>query len=288
MITVIIPLYNKENSISVCIKSLHDQINTDFKVLIIDDGSTDKSSEIAKNSMSDKISYIRKENGGVSSARNLGILLSNTDFICFLDADDFWDCDYIESIYSLIRLFPEGDMFGMAYKIIFEDKETVPKFPIPVRFRGIIYNYFSLANSNTLFWSSAICIRKKVFTKVGIFDERIHLGEDLDLWFRIILGGGIPVFWNEPKSNYNKNPENNPGTLYKKLEHTLFYYLMDKNEDSYKSNLEYRKFVNNFILKGLIRQLLLKKDIHLIKEIVSKIKPVNYFQKASKILFKIW
>ena len=90
-ITVIVPIYNVEDLLSECLLSLKEQDFLEYEVLLIDDGSTDRSSsialEFAKNNK--KFLYFRKENGGLSSARNFGILKAKGEYIAFVDSDDF-------------------------------------------------------------------------------------------------------------------------------------------------------------------------------------------------------
>ena len=89
MISVIIPLYNKEKSISSTIESVLSQTYKDFELIIINDGSTDKSEEIIRKYLNDsRIKYYYKTNSGVSSTRNYGINIAKGEWILFLDADD--------------------------------------------------------------------------------------------------------------------------------------------------------------------------------------------------------
>lgn len=88
MISIIIPLYNKAESIKTTLESVLSQSYTDFEVLIIDDGSTDDSKNIVSEIHDDRIRYIYKDNGGVSSARNYGAMNAKSEWLFFLDADD--------------------------------------------------------------------------------------------------------------------------------------------------------------------------------------------------------
>lgn len=101
MISIIIPIFNAEQTIKRCIESVLKQKYTNYELILINDGSTDKSAQICKNYISNKVHLYNKINGGVSSARNLGINKSNGEFITFLDADDYveenWLSDYMEN-----------------------------------------------------------------------------------------------------------------------------------------------------------------------------------------------
>lgn len=104
LISVIIPVYNTENYIGVCLESLVKQTYTNFEVLMIDDGSTDNSGRICQEytESDSRFHYYRKENGGVSSARNLGIEYSRGDYLTFVDSDDWVEEDYLEVLYSAL------------------------------------------------------------------------------------------------------------------------------------------------------------------------------------------
>ena len=97
LFSVIVPVYNGEETISRCIDSVLNQEFEDFELIIVDDGSTDKTSEICK-AYGGSIKYIRKENGGVSSARNVGLKAATGKYILFIDSDDYVMPDYLRSM----------------------------------------------------------------------------------------------------------------------------------------------------------------------------------------------
>lgn len=88
MISIIIPLYNKEHYILDTINSVFCQTNKDWECVIVDDGSTDRGPELVKNIHDSRIKYLKKKNGGVSSARNFGVSKAMGEWILYLDADD--------------------------------------------------------------------------------------------------------------------------------------------------------------------------------------------------------
>src|SRR5690606_8126065 len=94
--SVIIPLYNKENFVAATIDSVLAQSFSDFELIVVDDGSSDNSGQIVQSYTDKRITYIRTENRGVSSARNLGIEKASADYITFLDADDLWKPDFLQ------------------------------------------------------------------------------------------------------------------------------------------------------------------------------------------------
>ena len=91
MISVVIPLYNKEKYIKRAIESVLNQTFQKFEIIVVNDGSTDKSAEIVQNIKDPRIRLINQKNAGVSAARNRGIQEAKYEYIAFLDADDFWE-----------------------------------------------------------------------------------------------------------------------------------------------------------------------------------------------------
>ncbi len=102
-ISIIIPVYNAESTLVRCINSVLNQTFTDFEVLIINDGSTDGSEKICRQFADGRIKYISKENGGASTARNLGMSKANGDYLCFVDCDDYIDNDMLSFMYEKIQ-----------------------------------------------------------------------------------------------------------------------------------------------------------------------------------------
>ena len=90
MFSVVIPAYNAEKFIMRSVKSVLDQTHTDFELIIVDDGSSDGTKKQLEQLSDERIRYIYQENGGVSAARNKGIIESKGQYVCFLDSDDEW------------------------------------------------------------------------------------------------------------------------------------------------------------------------------------------------------
>lgn len=187
--SVIIPLYNKESFIRNTIESVLNQTFQDFEIIVVDDGSTDKSAEKVKELNNPKINHFRTENQGVSNARNIGIQKSKADYICFLDADDYWLENHLDVLHNLILDFPEAGMYCSRYTMkISSSKEIKPKFQgIDNNFRGYIDDYFYSSLVYRVAWTSAIVIKKNVFDDVGMFDVNISSGQDTDMWIRVTL-----------------------------------------------------------------------------------------------------
>jgi glycosyltransferase involved in cell wall biosynthesis len=208
--TVVIPLYNKERHIERAIKSVLNQIFQGFEVIVVDDGSTDNSLTQLIRIKDNRIRIIKKKNGGVSSARNKGIDEANYDYIGFLDADDMWKPDFLESIKNLIDKYPKAGAYCTAFEIKKEDGTLVasPNFNYFKKdWHGIIDDYFKYALNGPLISASSIVIPKRVFNNIGGFPLGIKRGEDLDMWMRIALNYDIAYF-NRVCATYFRNAEN--------------------------------------------------------------------------------
>lgn len=180
MFSIVIPLYNKELSIKKTLISVLDQTFQAFEVVIVNDGSTDNSLTEALSIKDSRIRIIDKSNGGVSSARNHGIKHAKFEWICFLDADDLWKEDHLETINQMIIEFPNDFVFCTSFV------RSNQNFPLQKDYTTLIINdYFKEAIKRHFFWTSITAINIKIFDYVGVFSENLSRGEDLELWARI-------------------------------------------------------------------------------------------------------
>jgi len=189
-ISVIIPAYNLEGYISKAIDSVLAQSSLPFEILVIDDGSTDKTAEIIK-SYGDKVKYIFQENKGHSGARNKGIAEATGKWITFLDGDDQWLPTYIASFTTILSnnqhlKWATGNYYNFLYS---ENRKAPPisseKALLLLDGKDYISNYLIATRQNMQGFSGNKIIHRDVFEKVGHFDTSILLGEDTDLWWRI-------------------------------------------------------------------------------------------------------
>lgn len=244
MISVLIPLYNKEKSILATIQSVVNQTYTDFELLIVDDGSTDKGASIAASYPDTRIRVIRKENGGVSSARNRGIQEAKGEYIALLDADDQWDMKYLEEQIRMVIDYPKAAMWGINFAEMSEGK-LIRKLAtaLPDGYRGYVENYFQMQGRvSDLFCSSSVVIRKEVFDKVGVFDERIKYAEDSDMWLRIIVNYPV-AFYDRYMVWYLYDAENRAMNRKRLLKYWLPYYVDKYKDPLFKQNKVFYRWV---------------------------------------------
>lgn len=190
MITIIIPLYNKEASIATALRGVLAQSYQDFEVVVVDDGSTDGGAAVVEQFDDPRIRLIRQANGGVSAARNRGIAEARGQHVAFLDADDEWMPTFLEEIAALIAAYPECKARATNY--IFNSNGVksptlLRKIPFTEE-RGVMTNYFEVAScSHPPMWTSAVCIDRDLLQEIGGFPIGIKSGEDLLTWARIAV-----------------------------------------------------------------------------------------------------
>ena len=190
-ISVVIPLFNKENQIRTTLLSLFNQTFQNFEIIIINDGSTDRSVEQVKEFNDNRIRIISQTNQGVSVTRNNGIKAAQSDYVAFLDADDEWEPGYLETQMELIRKFEDCSVFACAYKIQRYNGKTgkvvLHKMPFSGE-SGILSNYFEVAScSSPPLWTSAVVAKKEALLSVGGFPANVHSGEDLLTWAKLAV-----------------------------------------------------------------------------------------------------
>lgn len=191
MISVVIPLYNKEKQIAHTLQTVLYQTFKDFEIVIVDDGCTDNSVAEVEKFNDHRIRLIHQANAGVAAARNKGIEESKYDLIVFLDADDEWKPAYLENQYALFEKYPECSVFACNYE--FKDtkgnvsRTTIKKLPFEGT-DGILSNYFEVAScSHPPICSISIMVKKAAIKNVGEFPIGIKSGEDLLTWARLAV-----------------------------------------------------------------------------------------------------
>lgn len=189
MISIVIPLYNKEKQIVKTIQSVLIQTLQDFEIVIVNDGSTDNSVAEVEKIADARIRLIHQQNAGVSAARNKGIAEASYELIAFLDADDEWKPEYLETQYALYEKYPECSVYACNYELRYDNAKVsntiIRKLPFQGQ-DGVLSNYFEVASSShPPLWTSAVMVRKEVIQVIGGFLLNATLGEDLITWAKL-------------------------------------------------------------------------------------------------------
>lgn len=190
MISVIIPLYNKEASIAAALRGVLAQTYPNFEIVVVDDGSTDGGAAVVETFDDSRIRLIRQANGGVSAARNRGIAEARGEHVAFLDADDEWMPEFLEEIVVLQKKFPKCRAQATAY-VNHDNKGYNPIILNRLPFEGehgVLTNYFEVASySHPPVCSICVCVDRSLLHEIGGFPMGIKSGEDLLTWARIAV-----------------------------------------------------------------------------------------------------
>jgi len=186
LISVIIPTYNRANLLSRAIKSVLNQDYQNFELIIIDDGSTDGTDKVVRDfqDKDKRIKYIWQVNSGSpAKPKNTGIKNAKGKFIAFLDSDDEWLAEKLEKQIKLFKISNVSNLGFVGCNAIVIDRKNKNEWEHKITkykniFKALLINDFILS-------SSSMMVKKEVFNKIGIFDEKLSVGEDWDMWIRI-------------------------------------------------------------------------------------------------------
>lgn len=234
--SIVVPLYNKGYSVCRCIDSILSQSFERYELIIINDGSTDKSLSIVENSYkkeidSGVITIVSQPNKGVSAARNLGIKLSKSNYICLLDADDEWKPSFLEEMYNLINDFPKANLYCLQHETKVDEKDPIRnRCYYKNGFRGYVKNFFKASLIGSIANSSKICIKKSALESVGGFPESHQSGEDLYVWMQISLNGSV-AFYNKVFARVNVLQDLSRSGRSVSIPYPFIYYSGDANSE---------------------------------------------------------
>ena len=225
--SIIVPLYNKAPYVRKALESVMSQTFSDWECIIVDDGSTDNSAAVCEEfsnplipSSSNPIRLIRQPNSGVAKARNVGVENSHGEFLCFLDADDWWELTFLEELDKLISEYPDAGIYCTNY-VYYKPGKT----HVALNFERGYMNYpEAYLHGEMPVWTGATCMPRCVFDEMGGFPVGIKLGEDFLLWAKTALHYPV-AFCEKPLAYYNNDvPAHLRATrnLHKPRYHMLF------------------------------------------------------------------
>ena len=198
--SVVIPLYNKEAFVTKTLNSVLNQTYQNFEVIIVNDCSTDNSLNVVQKIDDSRFKIIKhNENKGLSASRNTGINAATHSYIAFLDADDYWDSTYLETIWNLVKEYPDESVFATHYRENYNGKFFVPKSKLPKNTKGksvVIYDFFKINLGRLILTQSCIVAHKSIFKKVGYYDENVTFAEDIDFFVRCLSAYNL-VYYND-------------------------------------------------------------------------------------------
>lgn len=182
LVSVIIPVYNCEKYLAEAIESVLAQTYCPIEVIVVDDGSTDRTAEVAKQ-FSKKIRYYYQKNGGIGLARNTGVDVANGQFLAFLDSDDLWLKDKLMSQMAIFDVDPKLDiLFGHVEQIYSPELGENEK-----------RNIRPTAEVMPGYVAGCMLIRREAFLRVGLFETNWRVGEFID-WYLKAVERGLKSF----------------------------------------------------------------------------------------------
>ena len=283
LISVIINVYNGEEYIEKCIKSVINQTYKNLEILIINDGSTDNTLKICKSFKDKRIKIITTKNLGLSLSRNIGIDNSNGKYLYFIDADDFIESDTIEYLYNLIKE-NKADIstcnpfviFDYNYKLK-QKKEKIDILDSITMLKKVLL----LENMSGTIWNKLI--KKELFNDIRFEDRIIN---DVVVVYKLVINSKRIVYSNQYKYYYLKHKNCISLFGYEKYERSVdFYNAINERYNNIKNR--YPTLIENDIavLKGILKLYLL--DNIKIHEYLAKEKVINRYKElfTMKMLF---
>ena len=255
--SVIVPLYNKAEYIGKTLSSIFAQTCGDYEVIVVDDGSKDGSYDVASAAAQGhaQCRIVRQANAGVAAARNRGVELAQGEYVCFLDADDWWEPTFLEEIERLITSYPDAGLYATGYYLVRNNKRRVAPIGVEEGFQEGYINYCQTYTRRLCMpvTSSSVAMPRKVFLASGGFRGGITLGEDFDLWIRIALKHRVALL-NCPLANYYQDiPSNRRATrrLHNPANHMLWN--LDYLAEEEAGNAELKLLLDRLRASGLYR-----------------------------------
>ena len=209
-ISVAIPLYNKEREIARTLRSVLAQTLPPLEIIVVDDGSTDRSADEVERIGSPLVRLIRQENRGVSAARDRAIEEARGEYVALLDGDDLWESGYLAEIARLIAAYPGCGAYATAFRV--DDGHTLTPGNTP-QTEGIV-DFFTESLSRYVLIPSTTTLDRSLACSLGGFPEGMRMGEDQYFWTRLARRARV-CFSPEPLVRYSKAASNRSASIYR-------------------------------------------------------------------------
>ena len=201
-VSVIIPSYNSARYLGRAIDSARAQTYKDYEILVVDDGSTDDTKDVAMQ-YGRKVTYLYQQNRGVSAARNHAILKANGELLAYLDADDMWYPEKLERQVAFLDVHQECGMVHSEMSVINEQGEILHLRFYEETKRSVpqghcVKQLLMRCHIQTL----TVVERRSSFDRVGVFDDRLPVAEDYLHWIMIAAEGQAVGYLEEPLAKY--------------------------------------------------------------------------------------
>jgi glycosyltransferase involved in cell wall biosynthesis len=285
LFSVVIPLYNKQDYIRNTIQSVLDQSFKDFELIIVNDGSTDNSLKKAQQLLSkfQNHNIISQENKGLSASRNRGIREAKGELIAFLDADDIWHSEFLNTINELYINYPEASLYGTSYlekysdKNILESKKNIDKNSMYKSF--LIEDFFETNLFQPIVCQSSLAAKKLVFNDLE-YNESINLSEDIDFYIKSNLKHKFAYYYKNLATILVNIPDQitSSGIKNKNIPNFDIYEKEAINNRSLKKYIDFNRYTFSIQYK-------LDNDLENFRTLLNKI-DLNNLNLKQKILIK--
>jgi GT2 family glycosyltransferase len=208
--SVLTPAYNSAAYLAETISSVLAQTFESFEMLIVDDGSTDRTAEIADEfaRQDPRIRVFRQANAGAAAARNRGIRASRGRYFALIDGDDCWMPNFLEAQRTLLQDHPELGVISANAINMGGELDGQPWKPVSDALTRV--SLIEMLEEETSLCITAV-FRREVAERLGGFDETLRNNEDYDLWLRAALAGYGCAFYSRPLAHYRRRPDSQSG-----------------------------------------------------------------------------
>ena len=252
LISIIIPCYNKDDYIGDTLDTLLSQSYTNWECIIIDDGSSDNSRQVAESfcSKDSRITYSWKENSGVADTRNKGIGFSTGDFIMFLDADDTLSAEKLSVTIEAFTKNPEIDVVYSNFLFIFNNDFTKPRKPsFRVKLKKDAYTDIIKSWDSTLLVPIHACVYRRSFLLKNniVFCNILKNKEDWDFLIQVAMATDKFLYIDQYLCSYRVVPQSRSakvGTMIIGTDELFHKHMNSKSINSIAFNLRYRIILN--------------------------------------------
>lgn len=263
-VSVVVPFYNVEDYIEKCLDSIKNQTLKDIEVILVDDGSKDGSTKIAKKFAKEdsRFIYLKKKNGGLSDARNYGMKRARGEYLAFVDSDDYIDLDFYEKLYEKAHK-ENADMVEADFIWEYPDKSVVDYTKVTSMSRIIV-------DIRVVAWNKLY--RRSLIEKIGVTFSKGLRYEDVDWCYKILPHVEKVYSVADTYVHYIQRPTSIANTqnervrdIYQILKNAITYYEEHKIIGRYKNQLEYSVmrivFGSSFLRTIQIKDKALRREI---------------------------
>jgi len=209
-VSVVIPAYNAAWCVARAVDSVLNQSFRDFELIVVNDGSTDRTAEVLVG-YRERLHVVDQANGGLSSARNAGIAAARGHYVAFLDADDWWLPDKLARQVAWMEARPELVFCSTTTRVRTPEGKALPDWCCGESSGSPLERIFS-ANAHVAGSGSAVLARRDALVRTGGFDETLRSLEDIDMWMRLAVLGGYACL-DEPLTVIEKRGDSMSGNL---------------------------------------------------------------------------